>query len=273
MKRVKKLLLVAVLSFALFTTNVFAKDKVKVYVFEAGGCPYCEAEIEYLKKLDSYKEKFEIVQKELYVDHIEWKEGKDYDLGVKVAEAFLNKGYQNASYQGTPFVVIGNRYAAAAYSESLESVINEAYENEDKDIVKCFIDDDDNCSDKIAEYKAETTTQSPSGDPEPTQEPTEDKKKDEKDSNSITAVIVLIVIVAAVLVLLLLARGKNKNVDETEVEEETKAEKKVVEEKVVEEKVETKKTVKKAPAKKTATKKTTKKAPAKKTATKKTTKK
>ena len=39
---------------------VKADEKVKVYIFEAGGCPYCEAEVEYLKGLDSYNEKFTI---------------------------------------------------------------------------------------------------------------------------------------------------------------------------------------------------------------------
>ena len=120
-----KLLLFAVLCSVLFVGSTSAQEKVKVYVFEAGGCPYCEKEIEYLKGLDSYNEKFEIEEKELYVDHIDWEKGKDYDLGVKVAEAFLAKGYSNASYSGTPFVVISNMYAAAAYSESLESYIGE----------------------------------------------------------------------------------------------------------------------------------------------------
>ena len=119
---------------------VKADEKVKVYIFEAGGCPYCEAEVEYLKGLDSYNEKFTIEIKELYVDHIDWVEGKDYALGKKVAEEFLKAGFTDASYQGTPFVVISDLYAASAYSESLESIINEAYEKGDKDIVGCYTD-------------------------------------------------------------------------------------------------------------------------------------
>lgn len=129
--------------------NAEEKEKVKVYIFEAGGCPYCEAEVEYLKGLEGYNKTFTIEIKELYIDHVDWKPGKDYDLGVKVANGFLNVGFTDASYQGTPFVVISDLYAASAYSTSLESVINEAYENGDKDIVKCYEDGKDNCLDHL----------------------------------------------------------------------------------------------------------------------------
>lgn len=129
--------------------NAEEKEKVKVYIFEAGGCPYCEAEVEYLKGLEGYNKTFTIEIKELYIDHVDWKPGKDYDLGVKVANGFLNAGFTDASYQGTPFVVISDLYAASAYSTSLESVINEAYENGDKDIVKCYEDGKDNCLDHL----------------------------------------------------------------------------------------------------------------------------
>ena len=80
-------ILLAMLLFAPFFVNA-KEDKVKVYIFEAGGCPYCEAEVEYLKSLDSYNKKFTIEVKELYVDHVDWEIGKDFELGKKVAEAF-----------------------------------------------------------------------------------------------------------------------------------------------------------------------------------------
>ncbi len=91
--------IILVLLVMLMMPNVAAKskEKVKVYIFEAGGCPYCEAQIEYLKGLSSYNKKFEIVQKELYVDHIDWQKGKDYDLGVKVANEFKKNGFADAS--------------------------------------------------------------------------------------------------------------------------------------------------------------------------------
>lgn len=152
----KKIL--ALLALILFIpTLVNAKEKVKVYMFEAGGCPYCEKEEEYLKGLDGYDKTFTIVKKELYVDHVDWAEGKDYELGKKVADAFNSVGFEDATYEATPFVVISDLYAASAYSTSLESIINEAYENGDKDIVQCYADGKDNCLDHL---KKDTTSSS-----------------------------------------------------------------------------------------------------------------
>lgn len=152
----KKIL--ALLTLILFVpTLVNAKEKVKVYMFEAGGCPYCEKEEEYLKGLDGYDKTFTIVKKELYVDHVDWAEGKDYELGKKVANAFNSVGFEDATYEATPFVVISDLYAASAYSTSLESIINDAYENGDKDIVQCYADGKDNCLDHL---KKDTTSSS-----------------------------------------------------------------------------------------------------------------
>ena len=138
--------------------SAFAKEKVKVYMFEAGGCPYCEKEMEYLKGLDGYNKTFTVEVKELYVDHVDWAEGKDYSLGKTVAEAFKNAGFEDATYQGTPFVVISDLYAASAYSTSLESIINQAYEEGDKDIVKCYADGKTDCLDHLTE--TDTTSSS-----------------------------------------------------------------------------------------------------------------
>ena len=135
-----KKLLVAIFSLLLMIGTVNAEGKVKVYIFQAGGCPYCEAEIEYLQSLDSYNKEFEIVTKELYVDHVDWAEGADYQTGKKVAELFLSAGFEDASYKSTPFVVISNLYAAAGYNTDLESVLAAAYEAGDKDIVACVED-------------------------------------------------------------------------------------------------------------------------------------
>ncbi len=141
----KKFFIAVISLFLLLPISVFAKDKVKVYVFEAGGCPYCEAEIQYLEGLDSYNKKFEIVKKEAYIDHVKWENGKDYELAEKVAKAFKKAGFEDATHQATPFVVISDLYAAASYNTSLEDIINEAYEIGDKDIVKCIADGKDNC--------------------------------------------------------------------------------------------------------------------------------
>jgi hypothetical protein len=139
--------IILVLLVMLMMPNVAAKskEKVKVYIFEAGGCPYCEAQIEYLKGLSSYNKKFEIVQKELYVDHIDWEPGKDYELGKEVATQFNEAGFEDAAYTGTPFVVISDLYAAASYSTDLEAIINKAAEEGDKDIVSCIASKKESC--------------------------------------------------------------------------------------------------------------------------------
>ena len=132
------LLIVTLLTSFIVINKVNAEELVKVYMFEAGGCPFCEKEMEYLESLDSYNKKFEVIRKELYVDHVNWEHGKDYDLGVKVANYFQSKGFTNASYTGTPFVVISDLYAAASYSTELEGYIEKAYQEGDKDIVGKF---------------------------------------------------------------------------------------------------------------------------------------
>lgn len=164
MKKKTKLFIMAIaFMFLIPLVSVNAEnksEKVKVYMFEAGGCPYCEQQEEYFKGLDSYDKKFELIKKELYVDHVDWEPGKDYDLGVKVADAFKDAGFEDATYQGTPFVVISDLYAAASYNTSLEDVINEAYETGDKDIVGCYEDGNTDCLDHL---KKENDSNSKSG--------------------------------------------------------------------------------------------------------------
>jgi glutaredoxin len=149
----KILLTITIILFSVFTISVKAeeKEKVKVYVFEAGGCPFCERELDYLKSLSSYGEKFEVIEKELYIDHIKWEEGKDYVLGRDVAIAFSEKGFYKAAYNSTPFVVISDIYASSGYNENLEEIINKAYEEGDRDIVGCYEKDLDVCKIRKAE--------------------------------------------------------------------------------------------------------------------------
>ncbi len=153
-----KKLIVAILTFMLVVIpiEVNAKDKVKVYMFFAGGCPYCAYEEEYLTGLSSYNKKFELIKKELFEDHSTWIPGSDFILGVKVASAYNKIGFTSASYNGTPLVVISDLYAANAYSTELESVIDEAYEKGDKDIVACISKGKDGCVEGYVD--AEETT-------------------------------------------------------------------------------------------------------------------
>ena len=147
----KKLFLSIIMLLLMLPIIVKAEDNnlVKVYVFEAGGCPYCEAQIDYLKKLESYNKKFEIIEKEAYVDHVDWKKGKDFDLSKTVSEAFKKVGFDDAEYRATPFVVISDKYAKAAYTKDLESVIDEVYNEGDKDIVGCYEKGNTNCLDHL----------------------------------------------------------------------------------------------------------------------------
>lgn len=213
MKKVRNVLLLIVLALVLVMpfgmSKVRAEGKVKVYIFEAGDCPWCEKERNYLEGLDSYGEKFEIVRKELYVDHVDWAEGKDYELGKKVAEAFNEAGFTDAAYTATPFVVISDVYAAAAYSEDLEGYINTAYEKGDKDIVSCIAEGGD-CA--ISPY-----------------DPNNAENKEEKSDNSDTiATIILLAFVAGVVAFTVVSR---KSVKDDEVKEEKKEVKEVKEEK------------------------------------------
>ena len=154
-----KKVLLFIFSIIVFIPFVSAKnDPVKVYIFEAGGCPYCEAEIEYLEGLSSYKTEFIIVKKEAYVDHIDWAQGKDYDLTVKVANTFKDAGFEDATYQATPFVVISDLYAASAYNTSLEEIISKAYKNGDKDIVSCIDSGKTNCLSHLSKTDSSTTS-------------------------------------------------------------------------------------------------------------------
>lgn len=113
-------------------------EPINVYLFEAGGCPFCEKEYDYLINLSTFKKKFNIVRKELYIDHIAWEKGKDYELGKKVAEKFNELGFDKASYHSTPLVIIGDQYAASGYNGNLEQVINKVYTEGEVDIVNCI---------------------------------------------------------------------------------------------------------------------------------------
>jgi len=230
MEKVKSILVTLLAAFVVFsgvgTLNVKAAEKVKVYIFEAGGCPYCEAEIEYLKGLESYDEKFEIVQKELYVDHVDWAQGKDYQLGVAVANAFKNAGFENASYQGTPFVVISDLYAAATYSTDLEQYINQAYEEGDKDVVSCIANDGDEC---LAGQK--------------------------KDNSETIQTIVVVLIIAGAVALVVYTGKKNAQLESEETSREVVEDNNYEDEEIVVKKVE----VKEKPIVKKNTKKPTKK--------------
>ncbi len=118
---------------------------VKVYVFNAKGCSACESQIDYLKGLSSYNKKFQIIEKELYVDTESWGEGKDFNLAKNVAKEFNKVGFNEITETGAPMVIISNVYATTGYYESLEGYINQAYNAGDKDVVGCIEKGNSNC--------------------------------------------------------------------------------------------------------------------------------
>ncbi len=151
MKKFSSIIMLALIVFFAALSNVKANEKVKVYIFEAGGCPYCEAEVEYLESLESYDVKFEVIRKELYIDHVNWQPGADYEIGEKTAKLFQSKGFKDASISGTPFVVISNLYASAAYSDDLEGIIDKAYNKGDADVVGCLENGGTDCFPSISD--------------------------------------------------------------------------------------------------------------------------
>lgn len=154
MNKIRNILMLVIILLVLVSgINVSAqeKQKVKVYVFEAVGCPACDAQKEYLTNLSKTNDKFELVVKELYKDNREWKPSTHYELGVNVVNAFLEKGYKDAKYTATPFVVVGTKYAAAQFNSNMESIINTAYEEQQEDVVACFEKGQSNCASLISE--------------------------------------------------------------------------------------------------------------------------
>ena len=135
--------LLMVLMFVPTLVMAEGKEPVKVYIFEAGGCPACEAQTEYLESLESNNDKFKIVHKELYVDHNTWAQGKDYKLGTKVVNYCHSLGFTEAVTTSTPLVVISDVYCANSYNGNLEEVINQVYEEGDNDIVALFSNEND----------------------------------------------------------------------------------------------------------------------------------
>lgn len=156
MKKLKLLLLslLLIIPFNMVKAEEGVLEPVKVYVFYAPGCHWCEEQFNYLEALDSYNEKFVVVRKELFQSDLRTP-GADYDLGQDVGTAFTQAGFTNARPEGTPYVVVSDLYAASAYNDSLETVINQAYEAGDKDVVGCIEAGNDNCIEGAVSTKKE----------------------------------------------------------------------------------------------------------------------
>ena len=143
------------------TPQVVDDGLVKVYMFEAGGCPYCEEATAFLESLDSYNTKFTLIHKSTYIDHYDFEPDVDYDLTQKVSQAFTSAGFRNGQFNGTPYIVISDAYAASGYSESigqqLVDVIDLVYQEGDKDVVSCIANGGTECIEGIKQKKLTIT--------------------------------------------------------------------------------------------------------------------
>ncbi|MBQ6476836.1 MAG: hypothetical protein IJI43_00115 [Bacilli bacterium] len=137
MKKITKLLLLALVLFIPFMVNVSADEakeeskKVTVYLFRGDGCPHCaEAEefFDELSKDEEYSKYYELVDYEVWYNE---KNAKFMDEVAKALDTEAN---------GVPFIIIGEKYFngySSEMAEDIKTAIKEAYDNKDyKDVVK-----------------------------------------------------------------------------------------------------------------------------------------
>ena len=129
MKKVSFAILILLLLITI--PSVYAKnEKITVYVFTKGKEERSTSAIEYLKKLKDSEIGSYFNYIEYQVWNSSWKENSFYyNLAVEVAKSFDDE------LLGAPYIVIGNNYKLAAFSEE--------YEEEIKDeIIKAYLDKD-----------------------------------------------------------------------------------------------------------------------------------
>lgn len=125
-----------------------ASDKVNVYVFRGSTCTYCLKAITFFASLvPEYGDKFNLITYEV------WANAENATLMNNVA------GYLNATADGVPFIVIGEKnYVgyAETYDSEIIADIEEQYELDEKvDAVQYVIDNN-----YVAEETDDTTIQS-----------------------------------------------------------------------------------------------------------------
>ena len=117
-------------------------EKVKVYLFRGQGCPHCQDFLNYfVNKYSKYTDYFEIVAYE------SWKNSDNQKLLLAVKKEL--KETEDAS---VPFIVIGNSYHKAGFSDSVgKEVIEEAlkaYQDDDYEDLVASIAKKENITDK-----------------------------------------------------------------------------------------------------------------------------
>ena len=133
MRKIRLLLVAALVLFLPFMVNVKAetKEKINVYLFRGEGCPHCaEAEefFDELSKDEEYKEYYTLVDYEV------WQNKDNAEFMEKVGNAL------NTSVTGVPFIVIGDKYYngySSAMADQIKETIKDQYNKEDyKDVVQ-----------------------------------------------------------------------------------------------------------------------------------------
>ena len=133
MKKISKVIF-ALLFFFLLSTNVSAKEKVKLYFFHGDGCPHCAEEEKFLKKAIN-KYDIKIVRYEVW-------HNKDNQV---LMEEVKNK--YNITANGVPLTIIGNTYKIG-YTEDDDL--------EFERIIKYYIDNNDKYNDTVGQIKNNT---------------------------------------------------------------------------------------------------------------------
>ena len=133
MKKISKVIF-ALLFFFLLSTNVSAKEKVKLYFFHGDGCPHCAEEEKFLKKAVN-KHDIKIVEYEVW-------HNKDNQV---LMEEVKNK--YNITTNGVPLTIIGNTYKIG-YTEDDDL--------EFERIIKYYIDNNDKYNDTVGQIKNNT---------------------------------------------------------------------------------------------------------------------
>lgn len=133
MKKLKFLLVAALVLFIPFVAKADTKEKINVYIFRGEGCPHCEEAITWfndtLSKDKEYSEYYNLVQYEVWYDE---------DNNTLMTNVAKELGTQAS---GVPFIVIGEKYfsgfSASESPSAIKEAIKEAYNNKDyKDVVK-----------------------------------------------------------------------------------------------------------------------------------------
>ena len=148
MKKLKFLLVAALVLFIPFVAKADTKEKINVYLFRGEGCPHCEEAITWfnntLSKDKEYSEYYNLVQYEVWYDE---------DNNKLMSSVAKELGTQAS---GVPFIVVGEKYfsgfSASESPKALKEAIKEAYNNADyKDVVE-LVKNGDKKEDKKTNY-------------------------------------------------------------------------------------------------------------------------